>query len=881
MKKNVTRAAALALALLLLLSSLTVLALPASAAEPPSDAVRFVFSSLSSGGNGYVPQQDAITLPLAEQSSFTANGLAMLTATNATNALYIALTNSSSATRIRVRYEYTDPSPQTVTVEHLLTPFANERQSVVLSTPHIGEATAMTVAFLGEGALSGSVVLHSFYNLENVTSPTEQEAQIQVCRYNAETNTVEVSGTVSYATTVTHKGGMLALFALDPSDDDRYLSRTPVARTGLSFTFSFSVAVESVEDLFSRYVVAAIAKTGERVALCTPYYPSIPVNYATRPSGFKGLNAADAGAVIESGADFEIVDVYLDRLESRQSTDIFYIGDAAAYYFDESYIAELDHRIRNLSGAGIDVYLRFLISPDAELSYTVFGSPEATENKAIVLTGENSDEEALLTVYAITDFLTLRYSTAEHGTVTGIVLGREVNRSLSANYAGPMGLSAYVENYAAVLSLIAGTARRNIPSLHVVVPIADRNWPEAITASDLDGDFCAELFLDALLATLQDRCFAPPIFTVLVESAATPARLGGSDGDRFGLDGLGDLLASVRSAAVRYLFFSDRILYSWTPDAALNADQMRAAYVLHYLALYQSPNVIGFSVRCTPMALEALRYLIEGIDTDANAQVIAPTLATLGISSMRELFPDLDLAALCERKVYHLPLSASGYGEEIEPKGSYTLFDFSVATDALGWYAGNRCAALSLLTGNSGKALTARLSASARSYADVAFSFAQPTDLSFATLWRFRAGLAGAGSTAYEVRITLIGANGAVYASKVVRAGESGDFCLNLNDYADSLSALRAVRICARPLEGEQEITLSVHSLTLESLTLSDEELAERIAAGLNGEQDKDDSDKRDYTTPIILTLIIVFASIAIAIILFTRYRSKKTNTQQ
>ncbi|MBQ3482615.1 MAG: hypothetical protein IJA78_00375 [Clostridia bacterium] len=878
MKNIQARISALLLALVLLVSSFAVLALPAAAEERGSGAVRFVFDSLHAGNTEYAPVQDTVTLSLAGQTEFTANGLSMLRTANATNALYLSLTNASSATRVRLSYEYADPSPKSRTVEHTLTPFADERQSFVLQAPNIGEATALKLSFLGDGAASGTVTLHSCYNLESVTSPAEQEATVEVCRFNAETNTVEVSGTVSYATTVAYKGGMLALFALDPADENLYLSKTPVARTGLSFTFSFSVAVESVEDLFARYVVAAIAKTGERVALCTPYYPSIPVDAPMQSGGFKGLHTDDTGAAIEGGADFEILDVYLDRLESSQSSDLFYIGEAAAYYFDESYISELDRRIRNLSGAGIGVYLRFLISPDAELSYTVFGSPDETENKAIVLTGQNSAEQALLTVYAITDFLTLRYSGTEHGSIAGIVLGRSVDRSLTANYAGAMGLSAYVENYAAVLSLIAGTARRNIPSLHMVVPISDRTWPEAITASDLDGDFCAELFLEALLITMKDRCFAPPTFTVLVESQVTPARIGGQAENAFGIDALNVLLATVRVSAMRYVFLSDKILYSWTPDESLTAEEMRAAYVLHYITLYRNPNVQGFLVQCSPIALEALRYLIADIDTAANARAIAPVLATLGVTSLREIFADLELSELCTRTVHHLPLSKDGYSAEHKPTGSYTLFDFSMATDPLGWYAGSSCSVLSLLTGNNGKALTARLQTDAGGYADIAYSFAQPTDLSFATLWHFYAGLSGDAATAYEIRITLIGAAHTVYASKVVSAGENGELFLDLTEYATALSALRAIRICARPLDGEQELTLTLHTFTLESLTLSDEELAVRIAAGMNHPDDGAEENKRDYTTPIIITVVVVFASIAIAIILFTRYHSKKTN---
>jgi hypothetical protein len=68
--------------------------------------------------------------------------------------------------------------------------------------------------------------------------------------------------------------------------------------------------------------------------LCTPIYPDIAVTPAPSDIGFKGFHTDSLFSVIDSGAELEIVDVYLDRLQSVQNDGILYAGAHSYYYFN-------------------------------------------------------------------------------------------------------------------------------------------------------------------------------------------------------------------------------------------------------------------------------------------------------------------------------------------------------------------------------------------------------------------------------------------------------------------------------------------------------------------------------------------------------------------
>ena len=870
MKKRAVRIVSFILSLLLLFCLFSVFGSLCVGAE--SDNQRFIFSSLlSADGKRYTADdENALSLELSAASqSFEAQDVATMGSNNSTNVLYIALVNLSNATAIRISYGYIANTPAHNTIEQAIAPATAHKQSFVLHAPHISDALqSISISFVCEGELSGTVELHSFFDVSVYEAPAENEATVEVCRYIKDKQVIEITGELSFTATVLYAGETLALFALEPDEDGRYLpNKTPVARIGVSFAFSFTVEATSAEEIYARYVIAAVTEKGERIPLCTPIYPDIAETPAPSDIGFKGFHTDSLFSVIDSGAELEIVDVYLDRLQSEQNSGILYAGAHSYYYFNEAYVNELDRRVQNLSGVGCAVYLRFLISADANgypfVSYTEDSS--GILNKGILV----NSEQALLAVHAFTDFLTLRYANGSKGNISGIILGRRADQAATYGYIGSMGLDAYVERYATSLNLIAGAGRNNIPNLHIAIPVSDAMWSDTVVPENLTGSYFSELFLVSLLEALNTCVINPPTFSVMLESDSVPDLLLKSK-NTYGTDRISSFLATIEEYGSFYPFLDTKILYAWTPQELLSDEQLCAAYALQYIGLRLNDRVRSFIVDFSLAEAsgdhtdaKTLQYLTTYIDTYKSAAATESVLNTLGIDSFSEIYLTYNESALYNRQLIRVELDKTGYQSGAVPKGSYKMWDFATVTEVQNWYAGHACDDLSVLA----RALNARFFAQLPSeeYAEIAYHFDQLKDISFAPLMRLTVGLDGTENVLYEVQVRLIGENVTVISSDVITSGNTQELYLDLSSYAPQLTKLRGIRICVRPLaQDASEYNFRLHDITLESSVLSDEELAARMASDSNDLNNDAGEDKKDYTTPIVVTVLIVLVSIAI-----------------
>lgn len=879
---GIKRAVSFSLALLLTLSLFC--ALPAFATGEPE--TRFVFDSLTRGETVYPTADAPVELSLAGGAVFTAEGLDLRGGTS--NAFYLSLVNSSSANRIRVTYTYTEGgAPITETAEHALTPYSDAVQRPILAAPHMQNRTvsALQIAFAGDATPEGTVLLRSFFDLNTYLEESQQHwAAFSVCHYNAENGTVEIAGSVDYAATVLFAGQSLALFSLG-SDEEFYLSRkTPIARTGMSLEFSFSVKVDSADDLFARYVVAAVDDQGAGTPLCTPTYPSFSASAPESETGFKGFHTEALSTVLDCAPDVELVDVYLDRLQAAQGEGILYVGEHAYYYFNEGYVTEIDRRVRNLTGIGTHVYLRFLIGGDANnISFADYSDAGlGVVGKLPAVRGLESERD----LYAFTAFLAARYADDTVGRISGVVLGRSADRADLYSYADIADFGTYIKLYVDMFDLVAVTVRRHIPDAQIVLPVSDGVWNDTYTSSFEQGNYPTTLFLPSLLSALQAQILEPQPFCVMLETSALPDRVSGAAGARYGADRLGEFVALLHAYGADAPFLSAKLSVSWTPDAALSASALRAAYLWYYGALTQNPDATSFFAdfslaeeRGVESGAAALSYLARYIDTDKFDTAAATALTALGVTSLQELFPELGAAALRSRTVTTLSLSPSGYGSGAIPAGNYRFCDFTTATGTLGWYGGYGCSDLALrVSSGNHRSMVARLSG-AGDYADIAYSFARPVNLSFAPMMCVELAVEGTPEARYEVQLRLVGDADTVIASAIATEGQNGRFYLDLSGLNYTLSTLRSIRITARPLDGNTEdFVLSVSTFDLGSPVLSGAELSERFGAILQSAVNDGDKteEKRSYTVPIVVTVIVVLTCAAILIFLFTRRKSRR-----
>lgn len=873
------RISALAICLLLLFALL----LPFTAvAAPDGDGVRFIFNSLEGDGVSLNTDDSLSVYATDETVTLKTEGLFSMGSGGSTNALYISLLNrSSDAVRLTVTYRCNNDQRQH-TVTHEFAASA-QKETVWLPAPHIstlqsGSEMSFSLSFTGGADENDFVRLYAFYDV-SIYDPTEDAiastvmAEIEQCYYEpgatSEQGQIKISGTIP--SIFEDDDSTLALFAFGPNDQDssQVITKTPVARVPISKSFSFTVSARTAEEIYARYAVAVVTAEGERRLLCQPIYPDIRVDAAPTQGGFKGLHTDSIFTVLDSGIDLEIVDVYLDQLllsSSDSGDSILYAGDHSYYFFSEAKIAALDHRIQNLTGEGCEVYLRFLVTPGADgLSYV----NQADSQTGIVNKGVDiKSEAALLEIHALTDFLTQRYNNTEKGNINGIILGRSADRSSIYSYIGVQSLSSYAEKYATYLNLVAGTAHGNIPGLRMIVPISDRVHTETVLITDLTGDYFSDLFLDSLIAAMEDLILTPPQFSVMLESYEGDTVKQPED-----MGNVSDFLTLVNTYSQKHRFLDESILYSWAPSTAYTDEELNAAYAIRYVKLYLNSNVRSFVVDLSLHAAgqnvaSRLKYLVSCIDTTRGESIL---------SSIREeypqAFPQYEAAALVSKQIDRINIGKDGYTSGRTPTGSYTLFDFSQTGGRTDWYAGGNCTELSVID----RALTARMTAtSGEEYAEIAYSFGGIKSYAIAPLMRFSLGLqetAETANTLYEVQIRLISPKRTLIAAAVMRAGEEGDLYLDLSRYIANLSELRSIRILARPLSGnDTPYELYLDKVVLESATLTSAELAEQISIQVNESRPNTaPAVTADYTTPIIVSAIVIGSSILLVVILVIR----------
>ncbi len=886
MRSVFKKSIALVLALVLTLSVFSCLF--ASAAVVQQDGARFIFSALRSAkGRGYQADRAAVTLSVSsDDSAFLAQDISLVAGES--NAIYLSLINACGANAASISYSYRENDiKKTQTVQKPLSNDATAVQTLIFHTPNImSEVEDLTLSFYSTGNLSGSVTLYALFNYSTYVDDTVYEASFTRCHYEAQDGVIEIEGTLSFEATAFYGDNhTLALFSLYAGEELHLSNKTPIARTGISLDFSFSVEVNSSDELFNRYVVAAVNEKGERIPLCAPIFPSIAsVSNAPSP-GYKGFHTQNLCDVLDIAPGIEIVDVYLDRLPDTKDSGILYAGEHAYYHFNQEYVDSLDRQVRNLVGMGTQVYLRFLISPEANgLSFTDYSEAGlGVVNKLPSVHSQDSQRD----VYALTDFLTSRYADQTIGRISGIILGRSADLSNVYSYTAAADLESYVKLYTSALNLVAGATMQNIPQAHIVLPISDRIWPGTMDETQLGGEYYSEIFLEALLGAMDTQMLEPTVFSVMIESAALPDRVNGWTGDTYGIDRLSGMLAIIRTMHDTYGFIHDDVLYSWLPDVHASDEDLKAAYLLMYVFLLREPSVKSFIVDFSLTQAEnsrdcsqALAYLARYIDTDQFEVAAEAALRHLGVSTVQELYADMHATHLQVRRYHRTSLLQQGYGTAPAIIGSYVVWNFNTATGSLDWYSGSACQDLSVLTEvDRSRSLTARMQGQGE-YGDIAFHFNEATDLSFAPLMKMDVGVRGVEDTRYEIQLRLIGEQNIVLASAIVEHGERGALHLNLSDKKDALRAVRGLRLVARPLDAVgEEFDLHLYSFTLESDTLETSALAARMNDILRGSQNQNDEDeqKLDITKPLVVSAVIVVVSIAITAVLVVQRKRRKT----
>ena len=805
-----------------------------------------------------------------------------------TNALRIVLDNESACTALTLHYAY---SADGANSSSLTLDMGTGRQTLLFPLERAGELRYIRLVFTG--AAKGLITVHSINAVSVYDSGSRMWGEINTCCYDRESGKITVQGTVAHDIMTTNRQSKLALFAISPWEDLNTVlteGRAPLAVADMSIRYSFTLPVKEGDytALGARYMVA-LQITDEnggnaRYGLLTgPKSVSMPYTASGASSGeaVKGVQTSLVSSASQAGAALYLVDVYLDRLCDGSTMGYRYLRGEKNYYFNREVLSSLDREILLRSAAGETVYLRFLLSADTrEVPYAL--SPEGLPLETVrgmILSGTEAGD----TVAAITEFLCERYAEiTDYGTISGIVVGEQVDDAAVHNYIGVYALSDYVDHYADLLTLIANVGRMKNPGLKVIVPISDRRSAVCITPELLEDSYDSELFLRSLFMRLD--ALGGPDVSLMLESEHNPFslsgdameggnKLTGSDAERSGYynaDNLGDFSDLLDNLTALYRSMPDTFLYLWSPPEE-TGDALTAAYAYLYYRLRFSTHAEAFIISFADAeamgdmrGMRGLRHLMKYIDTDRSLSVSEPALTVFGVSRWSDLITGFSAG--------QLPLNRYTEGELIPAvevgTGKYIYWDFSASHGTRGWYAGTHMASVSVKGGGNSRAMMGildRSSAETEEYCELVYRFAEsePTE----PLDRMIFDLMLEGDGVWEVCVFLGGEGARMEQKCVLEANRR--IALSFDPAPMDGVGIQYIKLCIKPVSGSGEGTVCLYGVRGESDTLEDEALAHTLAelrsAGSAGNAENDGG----MSTPWIFAIAaVLIASAAFAIFL-------------
>lgn len=272
-------------------------------------------------------------------------------------------------------------------------------------------------------------------------------------------------------------------------------------------------------------------------------------------------------------------------------------------------------------------------------------------------------------------------------------------------------------------------------------------------------------------------------------------------------------------------------LYLWTP-ADDTGDALSAAYAYLYYRLRFSTHAEAFIVSFAAAeaagdnsGLLKIRHLMKYIDTSRSIEVSEPSLAVFGVDSWQDLITDFDASRLAVRQ-YH-----EGELITVAPAamGQYSYWNFAEAHSTRGWYAGAHTDRLAVRGSGENRALVAELNCAdmeAGEYSELICRFTPGEPLG--SLDRVAFSLMIDGDGVWEICI-YTGSQGVRLEQKqIVTAGERVTLYLSPGLLGDDTAGY--MKLCVKPVSGSGEVKLCLYSVTGESDSLDDTELAVHLS---------------------------------------------------
>ena len=344
----------------------------------------------------------------------------------------------------------------------------------------------------------------------------ERSSEITSVVYDTEDAQLEISATLDSADVREFRGETIYLIEIPANNSaSDIVTLIPVAQSKSGAEMSFAVPLKdgARTRLYSSFVLAVFDRANGYIALSDARYVDNPEALAQNKdkyplySSIKGLSIVSSSDAISLGAKHTVIRIPIEEYILPESTEgaVTSVFDGNSHYFNASKVAELDYKIKNLTGAGIEIYLEFTLgTPPEELPAPLAGlaskTPSRTEDNADDFEEKETKKDSRYAISVTTgdsyrqmaaffEFLAERYTRTDgkYGFAAAYILGRGVNSLTETGIDDARTLTDSVSRYAKLLN-IASTALRSKYAEGKVFISLDNKWTVADEEKEIPED---------------------------------------------------------------------------------------------------------------------------------------------------------------------------------------------------------------------------------------------------------------------------------------------------------------------------------------------------------------------------------------------------------
>ncbi len=269
---------------------------------------------------------------------------------------------------------------------------------------------------------------------------------VSSCKY--ENGRVAVSGELSSAAALEYVDSKLGLYVIPLWEGTKgLLEKEPDAVSGFSTLFTLYATPD--ENYMACMYLPVIVDDGKNIPICAPVMAYSAGQSAVNPqnSAVYAIDGAKPSDAASAGADYEIIDVYTDRL--TQSQDVYaaslYNYSGSLYYFNSEYIEEISRRVNFAASVGIRIYARIISGSDGGFDF------------------DPDDKTSIEQLCAVCDY----FKTSFSGKIYGYIMGDALNTAELMN-------SDNIAKTARLAVVFAEALRGSTASTEIYLPFDDR-----------------------------------------------------------------------------------------------------------------------------------------------------------------------------------------------------------------------------------------------------------------------------------------------------------------------------------------------------------------------------------------------------------------------